>query len=111
MEDERLGNLAEGVLGLEGRQELALRPPDAADSRLQAFSRRTVGNFRWLLDAFGRQVLGLREELCVRLCLLWFVYGCVCLASRSYLDHLETRRDTRVRHLTEAEFRGLHNLG
>ena len=46
MEDERLGNLAEGVLGLEGRRELALRPPDTADSRLQAFSRRTVGNFR-----------------------------------------------------------------
>ena len=70
MEDERLGNLAEGVLGLEGRQELALRPPDAADSRVQAFSRRTVGNFRWLLDAFARQVVGLREELRVRLCLL-----------------------------------------
>ena len=67
-EDERLGDFAEQILGLQGRQQLAVRPADAADSRVQVFSRRTIGNYRWLLDALVRRVQELGEDLRVRPC-------------------------------------------
>ena len=64
MEDERLGAFAEVVLGPQGRQDLERRGHEDADDLGPC--GRILGDYRWLVQAVGREIMGLARSLRVR---------------------------------------------
>ena len=74
VDEQGLGAFAEDVLGPQGRQDLERRAEDVDDLGPRG---RILGNYRWLVQAFEREIRGLARSLRVRqFCWVFPSYVC-----------------------------------